>query len=160
MASRRNTRALVTIRNWSQLATSKVYFTYVPAHGREEAAPVVPHGEVDRGDLDAEEDAADGGAEAAGDADGARRRQHLAIPRLVGVDALEGGDQLAEQRRHDAGDVDEGTLLAQGHPAPQRGGQPHDLGQEGLAGEVLLEHDAPGEIIGFMILCSMSFIDL
>ena len=38
-----------------------------------------------------EEDAADGGAEAAGDADGARRGQHLAVPGLVGVDASEKG---------------------------------------------------------------------
>ena len=57
------------------------------ADGGKEPAPVVPHGEVDRGDLDAEEDAAHGRAEAAGDADGARRRQHLAVARLVGVDA-------------------------------------------------------------------------
>ena len=35
-----------------------------------------------------EEDAADGGAEAAGDADGARSREHLAVPGLVRVDSL------------------------------------------------------------------------
>lgn len=35
-----------------------------------------------------EEDAADRGAEAAGDADGARGRKHLAVPRLVRVDSL------------------------------------------------------------------------
>ena len=35
-----------------------------------------------------EEDAADGGAEAAGVAHGARSRKHLAVPRLVRVDSL------------------------------------------------------------------------
>ncbi len=78
--------------------------------GGEEAAPVVTDGKVDGRYLDAEQDAADGGGESAGDADGARGREHLRVPALVLVDALERGHQLAEQRRHYAGDVDERPL--------------------------------------------------
>lgn len=83
------------------------------AHSREEAPPVVPYREVHRGDFDAEEHTADRRCEAGGDADGAGGRQHLTVPALVLVYALEACDQFGEQSRDDAGDVHEWTLLAE-----------------------------------------------
>ena len=58
------------------------------ADGGEEPPPVISDGEQDGGDLDAEEDATYRRPEAAGHADGHGRRQHLALPRLVSVNAL------------------------------------------------------------------------
>lgn len=77
--------------------------------GREESSPVVSHREVDGRYLDAEEYAADRGGEARGHTHGAGGREHLAVPALVLVDALETRDQLRQQGRHYAGYVDERT---------------------------------------------------
>jgi hypothetical protein len=113
------------------------------ADGGEEPAPVVPHREVHRRYLDAEEDAADGGGEAAAHPDGASRRQHLRGATLVLVDALEAGYELAQEGGGDAGDVDEGAFLAQGEAAPQGGGQTDHFGHEGAERQVLFEGDSP-----------------
>lgn len=89
------------------------------ADRREETAPVISNGEVYRGDLDAEKDTADRRREAGGDADGAGRGQHLAVPALVLVDALEARDQFGEERRDNASDVHEWTLFAERQPRSQ-----------------------------------------
>lgn len=89
------------------------------ANRGEEAAPVIPHREVHRGDLDAEEYATDRRGEAGGDSHSAGRGQHLAIPALVLVDTLEARDQFREERRDDAGDVHKRTLLAKRQPRAQ-----------------------------------------
>ena len=77
-----------------------------------------------------EEHPSDGGGEAAGHPHRAGRLQHLGVAGLVGVDALEGGDELGEEGGHDGGDVDEGPLLAERHAGPQGGRQAHHLGHQ------------------------------
>ena len=52
-----------------------------------------------------------GRCEAAGHSYGAGGCQHLAVSALVLIDALEGGHHAGEQGGHDAGDVDERTLV-------------------------------------------------
>ena len=47
--------------------------------GSEEPAPIVPDGEVDAGDLDAEEDAPDGRGKAAGDSHSTGSFQHFRV---------------------------------------------------------------------------------
>lgn len=83
------------------------------ANRGEETAPVVPHCEIHRGDLDAEEYATDRRRKAGGNPHSAGRGQHLAIPALVLVDTLKARDQLRKECRDDAGDVHKRTLLAE-----------------------------------------------
>lgn len=97
------------------------------AHGCEESSPVISHGEIDGGDLDAEEHPADGCRETRGHPDRASRREHLAVPALVLVDPLKAGDQFREKGRYDTGDMHEGTLFAQGQAGAQGGGQTYHL---------------------------------
>lgn len=124
--------------------------------GSEEATPVVADGKECGGDLDAEEDAygqgsaglewgapSDGGGEAAANTDSAGSCQHFNVSCLILIEAPEEGEEATEQGCTHAGDVDKGTLLAQGHAAAQGTRQSDHLGHKGFEGEVLLQHDAP-----------------
>ena len=103
------------------------------------------------GHLDAEEDAADGAGEAARDAHGDGGGEHLAVAGLVGVDAAEAGDELGEERGHDARDVDEGPLLPQRHARPQTRGQTHGLGDKGPGIEQMTSYYYPNS--NYFLLC-------
>ena len=109
----------------------------------EESPPVVSDGEDHRSDFDAEEDSADGGAEAACHAHRTGGGEHLVVARLVAVALLKLVDHLAEKGGDDAGNVHKGTLLAQRHPAPESRREPYHFGNERPGREVLLEHDSP-----------------
>lgn len=98
-----------------------------PANGREEPPPIIPHREVNRGYLDAEQDAADGGREAGGHPHGARSGEHLAVPALVLVDPLEARHQFGEEGGNYARDVHERTFLAQRQTGAQGRGQTYHL---------------------------------
>ena len=111
------------------------------ADGGEEPAPVVAHGEVHGGDLDAEEDAAHGRREAAAHPHGAGGGEHLGGAALVLVDALEAGDELTEQGGGDAGDVDKGAFFTEGHAAAEGGRETHYFGHEGAESQIFLEGD-------------------
>lgn len=97
------------------------------ADSREESSPVITNGEVHGGDLDAEENSTDRRGETRGDADGAGCRKHLAVSTLILVNALETGDQLWEESRHDTSDVHERTFLTEGHARTQGRGQTYHL---------------------------------
>lgn len=84
-----------------------------PANGREEPPPIISHREINRGYLDAEQNAADRGRETGRHPYGACRSEHLAVPALVLVDPLETRHQFGQKGGHYARDVHEWTFLAQ-----------------------------------------------
>ena len=108
------------------------------ADRREHRLPEVRDRVEGGGDLDREEDAADGGAEGRGDARRARRRQHLPPQRVVPLETPEGAP-LHQQLRDAARHVDIRPLLANGQAAGEGEDEGDGLGDERAQREVVVD---------------------
>lgn len=80
------------------------------AHSRKKATPIITHGKIRCGYLNAKQDTTNRCGKARSDTNGTGGRQHFRVTRFIFVNALEWCHHFTQQLSNDTGDVHKGTL--------------------------------------------------